>query len=445
MIPRSEAQHPSDVDEVAGLKNMQQLIELRWIAVLGQIGTILIVRYGFDIALPLDRMLAALACLTVFNVFSLLRVGSRHQPFTASELFIALLVDVATLTVQLYLSGGATNPFIFLYLLQIGLGAILLEPAFTWALIGVTLLCFIGVATFHLPLPVPRDHELGLGDPYTLGLLLCFTLNAVLLVLFLNRISRNLRTRDARLADLRRRAVEEEHIVRMGLLASGAAHELGTPLATLSVILGDWRRLPVFRHDAQLRQEIDEMQTELTRCKDILTGILRSAGEARGDEAAVTTISRFVGDLVAEWRSTRSPTALMYTNTFGDDLPIALDATLKQMIHNVLDNALEASPSWVGLQVTRDDDQLVLTVTDDGPGFSPELIERLGQPYQSTKGRPGSGLGLFLSTNVARTLGGSLQARNRPEGGALVRITLPLAAIRIDADLPPERLHHVDG
>ncbi len=426
---------------------MQQLIELRWIAVVGQVGTILIVRYGFGIALPLDRMLMALACLTAFNVFSLLRLRNRHEPITERELFIALLVDVATLTVQLYLSGGATNPFIFLYLLQIVLGAILLEPAFIWALIGVTLACFIGIATVHVPLPVPvpREQGAGLGDPYTLGLLLCFVLCGGLLVLFLSRINNNLRVRDARLADLRRRAVEEEHIVRMGLLASGAAHELGTPLATLSVILGDWRRLPAIRQDVALRQEIDEMQAALARCKDILTGILRSAGEARGDGARVTTVGHFLGELVAEWRETRSPTALMYANTFGDDVPIASDATLKQMIHNVLDNAHEASPDWLGLDAARDDDQLVLTVTDAGPGFAAEVLEQLGQPYQSTKGRPGSGLGLFLSMNVARTLGGSLQARNRRDGGAVVRITLPLSAIRIDATRTADTPHHANG
>src|SRR4029077_14698827 len=104
-----------------------------------------------------------------------------------------------------------------------------------------------------------------LTGPYIQGLLLCFALNAALLVIFITRINRNLRARDARLADLRERASEEEHIVRMGLLASGAAHELGTPLSTLSVILGDWRRMPAIAADPQMLEEIEEMQAQVQR------------------------------------------------------------------------------------------------------------------------------------------------------------------------------------
>ena len=89
---------------------------------------------------------------------------------------------------------------------------------------------------------------------------------------------------------------------------------------------------------------------------------------------------------------------------------------------------------WVGLDAAHDGDALTLTVTDVGPGFAPEMLAQFGKPYQSSKGRPGGGLGLFLVVNVARTLGGSVAARNRPEGGAVVTLTLPLAAITLDED-----------
>jgi two-component system, sensor histidine kinase RegB len=254
------------------------------------------------------------------------------------------------------------------------------------------------------------------------------------LVIFITRINRNLRARDARLAYLRERAAEEEHIIRMGLLASGAAHELGTPLSTLSVILGDWRRMAPFNSSPELLQEIDEMQAQVTRCKSIVSGILLSAGEARGEEPAETTVRTFLDELVAEWRTTRGVTQFSYHNRFGADLTIVSDSALKQMICNVLDNALEASPQWVGFEVTHDGDLLTMVVTDIGPGFPPEMLAQLGKPYQSTKGRPGAGLGLFLVANVARTLGGSVIARNRPQGGAMVTLSLPLAAITLEEE-----------
>ena len=422
---------PTTDADATGLKNMQQLIQLRWIAVVGQVATIAVVHFGFGIRLPLEPMFAALGFLTIFNLVSLWR-WDRHEDVTDMELFVALLADVGTLTVQLYLSGGVTNPFIFLFLLQVCLGAVLLGPRHTRILIAVTVCCFIGLILYHRPLPIPQDSGGGLGSPYVQGLLICFVLNAALLAIFIARIHRNLRARDARLADLRQRAAEEEHIVRMGLLASGAAHELGTPLATLSVILGDWQRMQPFAADLELRQEIEEMQAQLARCKAIVSGILLSAGEARGEAPVHTTVRHFLDGLVAEWEASRPVGALAYTNDFGDDVPIVSDSALKQTLCNVLDNALEASPRWVGLAAARDGDWLVLTVTDAGPGFAPEMLAQLGKPYQSSKGRPGGGLGLFLVTNVARTLGGSVSARNRPEGGAAVTLRLPLSALTLE-------------
>ena len=176
------------------------------------------------------------------------------------------------------------------------------------------------------------------------------------------------------------------------------------------------------------------MQAQLQRCKSIVSGILLSAGEARGESSVATTVVTFLDELAAEWRATRQVISFNYTNHFGDDLPMVSDSAIKQTVCNVLDNALEASPYRVELQVTRDDESMVLTVTDDGPGFAPAMLAQLGKPYQSSKGRPGGGLGLFLVVNVVRTLGGSVSAMNRLEGGAAVTIKLPLAAITLELD-----------
>ncbi len=420
-------------DDPSGRDNMQQLIQLRWIAVVGQIVTIAVVDYGFQIPLPLHDMSVVLLCLIAFNVASMLYWRTPHG-VTNGMLFLSLLVDVSSLTAQLFLSGGSTNPFVFLYLLQVILGAVLLRAWAEWTIVVVTCLCIAALTVYHRPLALPPQEYGHLSIPYTQGMLLCFALNAALLVTFITRINRNLRARDARLHDLRERAAEEEHIVRMGLLASGAAHELGTPLSTVSVILSDWRRMPAFAGNAELRQEIDEMQAQVTRCKSIVSGILLSAGEARGETAAETTVRTFVDELVAEWRDTRPATQLNYENRFGADVTIVSDSALKQMICNVLDNALEASPKWVGFEVEHEGDLLKLVVSDAGPGFAPQMLAQFGKPYQSTKGRPGAGLGLFLVVNVARTLGGRVQARNRPEGGAVVTVTLPLAALTLEEE-----------
>ena len=420
----------ASVEHAASRINMVQLIQLRWFAVVGQISTIAFVSAGLRIPLPTAQMLMVLACLIAFNVGSQLR-WHEGSPVSNRELFFALLVDVAGLTALLYCSGGAANPFAFLYLLQVILSALLLEVWSTWIMVALSSACLAGLSVWSEPLTLPPDNDLGYFSLYVQGMIICFILNASLLVVFITRINANLRAADALLADLRQRAAEEEHIVRMGLLASGAAHELGTPLATLSVILGDWRRMPEFRRKPELQEEITEMETQLQRCKAIVSGILLSSGEARGESSVRTTIRTFLDQLAEEWRASRPVHDFDYQNRLVQDLPVVFDSTLKQMIFNVLDNALEASPDWVSMDAVREGDALVLSVADAGPGFTPAMLTHFGKPYHSTKDKPGHGLGLFLVVNVSRTLGGTVSASNRAEGGALVRLTLPLAAITL--------------
>ncbi|WP_157270637.1 ATP-binding protein [Azohydromonas aeria] len=425
-------------EHLAGRKNLVQLVQLRWLAVGGQLLTIVAVHYLLGIELPLGEMLLLLAALSLFNAVCALRARAARQVLDR-ELFAGLLVDAAVLSGQLYYSGGVSNPFVFLFLLQVVVAVVLLGPRLGWAMALLTGGCFVALTQWHRPLELP-GLEPALPPHYVGGLLLCFMLVAALLVLFIGRIGRNLRQRDERLANLRQRAAEEEHIVRIGLLASGAAHELGTPLATLSVILGDWSRMAVFAAEPELREEIDEMQVQLQRCKRIVSGILLAAGEARGEAPVETTLHEFLDDLAAHWLRTRPAPGLRLQRENLPDVDIVSDTALRQMIDNVLDNALEAAPdAEPTLWAECEDDELVLRVQDSGPGFVPEMLARLGKPYQSSKGRPGGGLGLFLAVNVARILGGRLQARNREGGGAEVTIRLPLAALTLqdkDTDEP---------
>jgi len=412
-------------ERLAQRRNLLQLVELRWLAAAGQLLTIVLVHFVLDVRLPLPEMLSVLALLLLFNAASWLR-ARLALPVANAELLAGLLVDVAALTGQLYYSGGVTNPFIFLFLLQVAVASVLLRPAFVWAVVIAAGLAFMALTQWHRPLALP-GFATALSPDYLGGLLVCFALDASLLVIFIGRISRNLRQRDAALANLRQRAAEEEHIVRMGLLASGAAHELGTPLATLSVIVGDWARMAPFAGEPELREDLEEMQRQIARCKAIVAGILSSAGETRGDAPRETTLHAFLDGLVEEWKRTRGA-ELAYERA-GMDLPIISDTALKQMVGNVLDNALEAAPGQpLGFRAAWDDDTLTRGVRDRGPGFPADMLEHLGTPYRSSKGAPGRGLGLFLAVNVARTLGGRIAAHNVP-GGAEVTITLPLDAL----------------
>jgi two-component system sensor histidine kinase RegB len=410
-------------------ENLLQLVHLRWIAAAGQVATIAAVEWIFHIRLPVLQMAVLVAALLAANLLTLARLG-WSRPVTNVELFLALTFDAVILTGLLYFSGGAANPFTSLYLLQVILGAVLLEAWAVWAMVAVTFLCFLGLTAASRPLELPPGGP-AIFALYIRGALIGFALNAVLLVIFISRINANLRLRDQGLAALRQRAAEEDHIVRMGLLASGAAHELGTPLSTVDVILGDWRRMPELAGDPELAQEIEDMRAEVARCKAIVTGVLLSAGQARGEEAGVSRLKAYLRDIFDEWKARRGPKVSVYDDELRTDPRIAADSALRQAIGNLLDNAFEASPDGVWMRTALQDDELVVQIEDAGPGFSSEMLADLGKPYRSTKGRLGGGLGLFLVVNVVRKLGGRLEAVNRQGGGADVRIVLPLSALVI--------------
>jgi two-component system sensor histidine kinase RegB len=419
--------HEGGSPETAASDNLRQLMQLRWIAVAGQLVTILIVHFGLGVPLPLAPMLGVVALLAIANLGAAAMSPRRRDANT--ETLLALLFDVGALTVQLYFSGGAANPFISLYLLQVVLGAILLDRWSAWVLVGVTCLCYGGLTAASLPLTYPSSLVPHVVSLYTIGAGISFALICILLAQFITRITRNLRARDARLAELRRQSVEEDGIVRMGLFASGAAHELGTPLASLSVILNDWRRMPQFADDPDLTGELEEMQAELQRCKAIVTDILHAAGEPRGEAMDIADADVFMTEVAGAWRQAHPSIRLDHDYRDLDGVSVPASPALRQAISSLLDNAADASPAGLGLHASAGPEGLLVSVVDDGPGFADAQLMGMGRPYQSSKG-PGHGLGLFLAANLARRLGGRLEASNRPGGGAEIKLILPFVASR---------------
>lgn len=414
----------------AGGRNMRLIVQLRWLAVVGQLLAVLFVHFGLEVPLPVAPMLGVVGVLAALNLATPWLM--RERDVTNALLFLSLLIDVAALTVQLYLSGGAANPFVSLYLLQVVLGAVLLDAASSWALVALTAAAFLALIFWNRPLALPPSLATTLSGPHLFATWLNFCLAAGLLVQFLTRIQANLRKRDAHLAELRQRAAEEDHIVRMGLLASGAAHELGTPLASIAVALADWKHVPAIAADPGLREEIGEMEAEVARCKAILKGILYASGEAQGEAPARTTLRAFVHAAADGWDAVH-PGILRLDDRLGDDVRIVADRTLAQVIANLLDNALEAAATSLLLIAERDADALILTLRDNGTGFPAAMLAAIGKPYQTSKGKRGGGLGLFLAVNVVRKLGGTFAAANRDGGGAVVTLTIPLAALALEA------------
>jgi two-component system sensor histidine kinase RegB len=421
-LTRSPVRLPGRSPRDAVVENMRLLVQLRWIAVAGQVLAILVAQFLLGVDLPFEAMLSIAGLLAVGNLLFTLTL--REAWVVPGELLLALLLDMAALTAQLYLSGGTRNPFISLYLLQIVLGAILLPASRAWLLVLVSIAAFAFLAIYHLPLNFPPL----LADDFDLALIgqeIAFVMVAVLLVLFMTRISRNLRARDDYVAELRQRAAEEDSIVRMGLFASGAAHELGTPLSSLSVLVGDWQRDSTLTSDPQFREELADARRAVERCREIVSDILDTSGLPRGEAMASLAAENVLADLVTDWQAlhVNVPLDARFGTVKGARIPG--EPALRQALWSLLENAGEVSPGGIAMHALVESEQLLVDIIDRGPGFAPQQLAALGQASRSVKGA-GHGLGLFLAASVARRLGGSLTAGNLPEGGASVRLALPL-------------------
>lgn len=413
------------IEQTANRQHLRQLISLRSLAIIGQLVTILYVHFAMEIILPLAPMLSIIGGLILLNLLSW-RIVSWLGAISTPLLFAGMLCDVAALGAQVYLSGSAANPFISLFLLQVILGALMLPALYAWGLMLLTLACYVMLLTLtpsYSTLPLPPQL-------YRQGALVNYALAAVLSVWFLTRIKQTLKERDAHYAALQKHLAEEDHIVRMGLLASGAAHELGTPLSTLSVILNDWQDPALKVTEQQRKSDIALMQSELSRCKKIVTDILLSAGEVRGEGATSMPLKRFLDKTVEEWRASRQPAHLEYQYHPAGEHRIAFDQVMQHTLSNLLDNALESSPSWVGIAVRITGDTLHITVSDRGEGFSKDVLAQLGNPYISTKGTAGHGMGLFLVFNTIRRLSGRVEVRNLTPGSE-VHVIIPLSMIEV--------------
>lgn len=414
----------STISQNTNRQNLLQLIWLRLIAIIGQVVTILIVHYFLKISLPLTEMFLVLMFLGIVNFISFYRHKSEKN-ISDKSLFIELICDVLALTAQLYLSGGISNPFISLFLLQVIIAAILLKRIYAWLIAVITIFSYISLNFTYRHIHALHNHEAGdLFNMHLHGMLISYIIAAVLLLIFVTKIIKNLKDRDKNIYLLKQKSLEEEKVVRMGLLATGAVHELSTPLSTISVILNDWKEMNLANSPKELQEDIVTMESQLNRCKKILSDILLSSGKARLEQAEMKLAKEAFDSIIEEWKSTRNPQNLLYNFRGEGAKKIILDDTLIQGFYNIFDNALEESPNLVLIDVVVTKNEINLNVEDRGKGFDEKILQEIGKANITTKNS--NGLGLFLAISSLRRFDGTLQIKNLAEKGAKVEIKIPL-------------------
>lgn len=404
--------------------NLRRLLALRAILFAGLLLTLWFAVARLGLSLPLAPLLAVLAVMVAISFASLWRL-TRPWPVRDAELFAQLLTDVTALTVLLYFTGGSTNPFVTLYLLPLAITAAAL-PQRVWWMAGITMACYAALLVWHVPLPHTSHAHDADFSVHVFGMWLGFVASAALIASFAVRMNATLRDRDRMLAELREQGLRQERIVAIGTLAAGAAHELGTPLSTMAVLVKD-----IQPGEPVAAGRLEILRAQIARCKEILGSLSAAAGQVRAESGQSRPLDAFLAELVRRWQATRPGINLRMQLTGQGAVPqIVTEQTLAQAITNILNNAADVSPQDVEFDGRWTTDELVLEIADRGPGLEPELAHKAGEPFHSTKSE-GLGLGLFLAYTTLNRLGGDVRLMNRAGGGVLCRLTLPLAALRV--------------
>ena len=411
---------------------LRTLIVLRWVAITGQLAAVcgaLLIGARF----PLLAVLAIIMLAVALNLFLMLRPNRR---ISASEVAWQLGFDLAQVGTLLALTGGLTNPFALLLLAPVTIAATTLPVRQLIALGAGTLVLVTLTALFAQPLDFGPGGLIRLYHPLLAGQWLAIVIGAVFFAIFARRVAAELTATNEALFAARMALEREQKLQHLGGVVAAAAHELGTPLATIKLVsseLADELSQALPDRD-DLAEDVQLLRQSADRCRDIL----RSMGASGRDDLLIRSapISEVLNEAAAPHRGRAAQIVL----NSGDDMPvIRRDAAIIHGLRNLIQNAVDFARSRVSIETGLERNELWVRIGDDGPGFPAALLPRIGSPFLTTRPRAedgrnyeGMGLGLFIAKALLEGSGARLDFANMPGAGACVTVTWPRAAIEAD-------------
>lgn len=418
--------------------------QLRWVAVAGQLATMAVVGWGMNIQLPNVELLVLIGVTASSNaVYAIWLRGLRYGGLQRTDRLptdqvvpTLMLVDSIVLTGMLYMTAGIANPFVLFYFVNIAVAAAIVTPAWACAIwlttvAGATLLLFRSQPIAELT-PVswlaatPGDTKIWTIPK--IGFLVSFATCSGVITYFITLLTGELRQREQALKDAEDARVRNRQLEALATLAAGAAHELASPLTTIAVVAKELSRAIEKQNVSEtVTQDVALIRSELDRCRQILDRMTSTAGDAAGERLRTISIEDFFAETLLGLKEPER-IALEITEDAAHTVNLLPVQAAAQAIRNLLQNALDASPPTapVRMQAQRYSKGWLLRVVDRGTGMDAEILQRIGEPFFTTKepGR-GMGLGLHLTQNVIRRLGGSLEFESEPGRGTIARVLLP--------------------
>ena len=404
-------------------QNLNRLSIIRGVALLGQLLALVFFTSINPIGLPTGAIALVLAIYASVTVAGWLR-SRLSIPITQREFFIHLLADIFFFSMLMYFSGGASNPFISYYLIPISIAAITLPRHYSIliglaALLSYSLLLNYFVAIAALAPSGHGHHQTSSNNLHILGMWANFAISALIITYFISRMANALKLQQQQIAEQREAQLRDEQLLAVGTLAAGTAHELGTPLNTMKLLVDE-----MTAQSKHSEADLQLLNQQLELCKTTLKQLLMTAEQSQHQQQQPQLLQAYFSGLLERWLLMR-PKVNANITMADREQSASFHPTVDQSIINLLNNAADASPHNTDINVDWDNDQAHISIRDYGTGLDADKIENLGQAFVTNKA-DGLGLGLFLSRATLTRFGGTVSLQNAPEGGTITEIILPL-------------------
>ena len=406
-----KALHTPDFRQSHRLR-LNTLVRLRWLAIVGQSLAVVFVAYGLNFPLPVSLCFAMIACSAWLNLLLTFRYPAAHRlkPLAA---FGILTFDALQLAGLLYMTGGLTNPFSLLMTVPVVVSATSLPLRMTAALGALVVATATILVFYHLPLPWYAGAELAMPFVYVAGMWVAVCSSIAFTAIYAFRVAEEARLLANALTATELVLQREQHLSALDGLAAAAAHELGTPLATIALVAKEMER--ALGDDPKYSEDVTLLRSQSERCREILKRLtsLSSEGEPHLARLPLTSL---VEEVIAPHRDFGIAIRLSPGERTGPEPVGRRNPGVIYGLGNLIENAVDFARESVTVHWRWNEEKVVFTIVDDGPGFPPEIVDRIGEPYVSTRqgAEPGGGLGLglFIAKTLLERSGAVLSFRN---------------------------------
>lgn len=427
----------------APAENLRRLLTVRGLFLLVVCATLGFCYWSLHLALPYESILWVISALTLINFTTVIQLKVKIKT-SQTAFFGQLLIDVVAITLLLFFTGGADNPFVSYYLVPLCIAAATLPKRFTWPLALIALACYTSLFFWNIPLTdvapmasehngmshegmahAPINHRMSGISIHTAGMWFNFLISAALITFFVVEMAASLRKQDAELAKYREDALHDEQLLAIATLAAGTAHELGTPLSTIKTLIGEMRADNT--GNSELDDDLTLLQTQVAHCADTLSHLNERAAQLKDGVVPAIILDTYIHKIIDDWSLLRPEVTVDLTvDSSSPDVACRFDPTIALAITNLLNNAADANPKDININARWTHAEFILSIKDSGPGINDAIQKKLGKAFNSHKGS-GRGLGLFLTQATLSRYGGEVTLSNRQSGGTHTQLRLPIS------------------